>query len=109
MRVIADDEIVAAVRAVLPEVEAVYLFGSHATPYQTEESDLDLAIVHPGRLSGLQMWQAGAALSETLAITVDLLDLWRVAARSHNRNMRDPSPSHGGDVVMGTRSIAGRV
>ena len=75
MPVIADGEIVAAVRAVLPDVEAVYLFGSFATGEQNDSSDLDLAVAMPSRLKALQLWDASSAIAEKLNIDVDLLDM----------------------------------
>ena len=74
MRTIADNEIVAAVRAALPDVEAVYLFGSFAAGRQNEESDLDVAIVTNGRLERLRLWNARCAISNILDIDVDLVE-----------------------------------
>ena len=54
MQAISDSQIVSAVRAVLPDVEAVYLYGSFATGEQNDSSDLDLAVVMPSRLNPLQ-------------------------------------------------------
>lgn len=75
MQAISDSQIVSAVRAVLPEVEAVYLYGSFATGEQNDSSDLDLAVVMPSRLNPLQLWDASNAMADKLNIDLDLLDL----------------------------------
>ncbi len=75
MQAISDSQIVSAVRAVLPEVEAVYLYGSFATGEQNDSSDLDLAVAMPSRLNPLQLWDASNAMADKLNIDLDLLDL----------------------------------
>jgi predicted nucleotidyltransferase len=58
-----------------PKVWAVYLFGSSATEFETQNSDLDLAILIEDKADIVSLWD----LSQTIAIKinrdVDLVDL----------------------------------
>ena len=62
-----------------PDLLAVYLFGSMATGQAGPESDVDLALLLPGRAEPLALWEAAQALALLLGREVDLLDL-RVAS-----------------------------
>lgn len=75
MAAFSEDEIVTAVRAVLPEVQAITLFGSRAEGSETANSDLDLAVLLAGRGDPVQLWEAGEALAQRLGVDVDLIDL----------------------------------
>lgn len=75
MTALAEDKIIAAVRAVLPEVQAVTLFGSRAEGSAREDSDLDLAVLLPRRADPVRLWEAGEAIARTLGVDVDLIDL----------------------------------
>lgn len=71
----AEDEIIAAVRAVLPEVQAVTLFGSRADGSAREDSDLDIEVLLPGRADPVRLWEAGEAIARILGVDVDVIDL----------------------------------
>lgn len=75
MTALAEDEIIAAVRAVLPDVQAVMLFGSRADGSAREDSDLDLAVLLLGRADPVRLWEAGEIIARTLGVDVDLIDL----------------------------------
>lgn len=75
MTALAGDEIIAAVRAVLPDVRAVTLFGSRAGGAARDDSDLDLAVLLPGPADPVRLWEAGEAIARTLGVDVDLIDL----------------------------------
>lgn len=64
-----------AVRAVLPNVEAITLFGSRADGTATDSSDLDLAVLLPGPIEPVKLWEAGEAIARRLNVDVDLIDL----------------------------------
>lgn len=68
-------DIIAAVLAELPEARAIYLFGSHADGSAGAESDLDLAVLLPGRGDPVRVWQAGEGVAHRLNVDVDLVDL----------------------------------
>lgn len=70
-----DADIVAAVRKMLPETTALILFGSHASGATWAESDLDLAVLLPGRGDPVRIWEAGQRLAAHLKTDVDLVDL----------------------------------
>jgi uncharacterized protein len=56
---------------------AVYLFGSTAAGRARPDSDLDLAILPEGSISGSQLLAARIQLAEALGRDVDLIDLGR--------------------------------
>lgn len=74
-----DAEILAALRAALPELEAALLFGSHATGEAGPDSDVDLAVFAPTPIEPLRLWLAGEAVAQTLGCDVDLVDLRRAS------------------------------
>ncbi|GAB0077372.1 DNA polymerase [Pseudomonas syringae pv. maculicola] len=43
----------------LPDLLAVYLFGSQATGHANSESDLDLAVLVQGTLDPVALWRCG--------------------------------------------------
>ncbi|MCE8022123.1 nucleotidyltransferase domain-containing protein [Halomonas sp. MCCC 1A11036] len=61
----------------LPELQAVYLYGSQATGAATPDSDVDLALLLPTRLTAEQRWQMSGEVAERLRADVDLVDLRR--------------------------------
>ncbi|MGM0914201.1 MAG: type VII toxin-antitoxin system MntA family adenylyltransferase antitoxin [Pseudomonadota bacterium] len=62
-------------REALPELQAIYLFGSQATGHATEQSDADIAILLPKSLSAARRWALAGELAERLNREVDLVDL----------------------------------
>jgi uncharacterized protein len=75
----ASDTSVKTVRKFFPDVEAVYLFGSHGTDDQRRESDVDIALLFPPLLAktitDLAMSECGLALEDILKKSVDLINL----------------------------------
>ncbi len=69
------DHIVQAVRAVLPDVLAIYWFGSSATGQTHPESDVDIAVLMPQRMDPLANFEAMNKLEWAFNRTVDLVDL----------------------------------
>ncbi|MEO8488578.1 MULTISPECIES: nucleotidyltransferase domain-containing protein [unclassified Pseudomonas] len=61
--------------ATLPELMAVYVFGSQATGEAHADSDLDLAVLAAGPVDPLLLWQLSGELADIVAVPVDLLDL----------------------------------
>lgn len=63
-------------RARIPELSALYLFGSMAAGDQRAESDLDLAILYDGPpMAPLALWQLANQLADAIDCDVDLIDL----------------------------------
>jgi predicted nucleotidyltransferase len=59
-----------------PEVQAVYLFGSHGTEDERPDSDIDMALLLPfGHSGSLAASELSGALAECLGKNVDLINL----------------------------------
>ena len=63
------------VREAIPDVVAVYAFGSRAHGTSRSESDLDLAVLAPRRLPAELRWTLQEQLARRLRVNVDLIDL----------------------------------
>ncbi len=73
IKLIAD--IVARLRTVMPDVIAVYRFGTWGTKAERNDSDLDLAVLAPKRLPAAQTWEIAQQLATFAGFNVDLVDL----------------------------------
>ncbi|MBF0177167.1 MAG: nucleotidyltransferase domain-containing protein [Magnetococcales bacterium] len=62
-------------QATLPELLAIYAFGSRISGDATPGSDLDLAILTPGKTDPVTLWHLSGELAEQSGCPVDLLDL----------------------------------
>ena len=69
------EEATALLRKRLPNVLAVYQFGSFGTPFEKTSSDVDLAFLNPVNLSSVELWNLEQELSVLLQKDVDLIDL----------------------------------
>tara|TARA_R100000900_G_scaffold66106_1_gene52860 strand:- start:152488 stop:152898 length:411 start_codon:yes stop_codon:yes gene_type:complete len=72
---VSPDRIVANLRQQLPELLAVYAFGSQVAGTAGPDSDLDLAVLIPGMVDPLRLWELAGELSEQVNCPVDLVDL----------------------------------
>lgn len=70
-----DGAVVAALLHAIPNVMAIYAFGSRIQGTAREDSDLDLAVLVAGYAEPLQLWEQANQLTEILGCAVDLLDL----------------------------------
>jgi predicted nucleotidyltransferase len=70
-----DTATVGTICAALPEVQAIYLFGSTATGTDGLHSDIDLAMLGPGPLDPLLRFDLQEQLASALGRSVDLIDL----------------------------------
>ena len=59
----------------LPNIIALYVFGSRITNHAQSDSDLDCAILVAGYVKPLKLWELAGDLAEQLNYDVDLLDL----------------------------------
>lgn len=62
-------------RRALPELAAVYLFGSAADGSERADSDIDLAVYSGRRVDRLQLIELQEQVAQTLGRDVDLVDL----------------------------------
>ena len=59
----------------LPDLLAVYLFGSHAQGTAGPDSDVDMAVLVPGQVDPVVLWQLSGGLADIVGREVDLVDL----------------------------------
>ena len=67
--------ILSFLRQNLPDLTAVYLFGSRARGTARPDSDLDLAVLVNVQLDPTLLWELAQKLSEQVGCEVDLIDL----------------------------------
>ena len=68
------DEIVGALQCRLPNLLAIYAFGSRIQGAAQPESDLDLAVLVAGYAEPLALWELAGDLADLAGCPVDLLD-----------------------------------
>jgi len=67
--------IITTVFQMIPDCQALYLFGSHATGLSVKGSDIDLALLRPGRIEANMLLELNNKLSQALLLPIDLIDL----------------------------------
>ena len=67
--------IVDALRRDIPQLQAVYIFGSQQDDTATSESDIDIAYLSTRVLDPVQRWDIAQRLASMLLRDVDLVDL----------------------------------
>jgi predicted nucleotidyltransferase len=72
---ISDEMIVDRILKALPEVWAIYRFGSAGTPFEHAGSDIDLAILAPRPIASVACWELAQDLARQFKRDVDLVDL----------------------------------
>lgn len=72
---ISNEQIVTTLQTQLPELLAVYVFGSQAQGMAGPASDLDLAVLVAGRAEPVRLWELAQTLAGLSGCEVDLLDL----------------------------------
>lgn len=68
-------KIVTILTDMLPETQAIYLFGSTTLGNRTPESDVDIAVFSQKKLLPQQTWELSGQLALALGYDVDLIDL----------------------------------
>jgi len=63
------------IKSSLPNVLAIYVFGSQITGHANENSDLDLAVLIDGHVETFDLWDLASQLSEIAGCDVDLLNM----------------------------------
>ena len=67
--------VVQHLRAALPELLAVYGFGSRVQGQATGDSDLDVAVLVAGYADVMALWDLSGELADVAGCAVDLVDL----------------------------------
>ena len=70
-----EKRIVTFLREKIPDLKALYLFGSYADGSANRESDVDIAFLADSAPESLQKWEIAQDLARELSIDVDLIDL----------------------------------
>ena len=67
--------IIDSIKDSIPELQALYLFGSQNDGTATSKSDVDVAYLSKGALSSLERWDVSQKLASLLSLDVDLVEL----------------------------------
>lgn len=92
------EAVVWKLRALVPGLRAVYLFGSQASGEASAASDVDLAVLAEQPLTARQRWEIGEAIADILRRDVDLVDLrqastvLRIQVVGHGRRIWGEGP-----------------
>jgi predicted nucleotidyltransferase len=73
-----DEAIVSVLRAELPELQAVYRYGSAGTEYERAESDIDLALLTATPLGFDSLMRLAAQIERLTGKEIDLNDMRRL-------------------------------
>jgi len=69
------ENVVVHLQGRLPNLLAVYIFGSQVTEHATAQSDLDVAVLLAGKMDPVQLWEISGELADIVGVSVDLLDM----------------------------------
>lgn len=70
-----DAELVAVLRAALPDIIAIYRFGSTVSGPTHADSDVDVAVLTAGRMNAVARFELQERLARALRRPVDVVDL----------------------------------
>ena len=85
----------------LPDIVAIYRFGSWDTPQARSDSDIDLAVLSEQPLSNMERWELSQKLAQIASCDVDLVDL-----RSASTVMRLQIVAHGERIYCADEAAA---
>jgi len=63
----------------LPDIVAIYRFGTWGTPQERSDSDIDLAISSGQKLFNLDRWELSQKVAQVVSRDVDLVDMRRAS------------------------------
>jgi predicted nucleotidyltransferase len=69
----------------IPDIKLLYLFGSHASNQANTDSDIDLAVLLPSKISPVARWELQHRLSLEFNVDVDLVDLLSASTVMQNQ------------------------
>lgn len=87
----------------LPDIVAIYRFGSWGTPQARSDSDIDLAVLPGQPLSNLERWELLQKLARIACRDVDLVDM-----RCASTVMRLQIVAHGERIYCADEAAANR-
>ncbi len=70
-------EIIKSLRKNIPNLEAIYLFGSQADKSANPDSDWDFSYLSRTKIAATERWKLKSALETNLDINLDLIDLYQ--------------------------------
>lgn len=70
-----DTQIVETLKSVVPELLALYRFGSHGSAFERKDSDIDIAVLGRRPLEPRLIWDLSQELASKLGREVELVDL----------------------------------
>lgn len=80
----------------IPELQAVYLFGSYRDGTATDKSDVDVAYLTSRPLSSLDRWDVSEKLASRLSCDVDLVELAKTNTVFRYQILSTAERIHGG-------------
>jgi len=84
--------IVQLIKAEVPEVQVVYVFGSYAAGQENEQSDLDIAFLAEATLSGLDLYNVRQTIAAKLKKDVDVIQLKEASIVLRNEVVQGGEP-----------------
>jgi predicted nucleotidyltransferase len=75
----SDRRVIKLLQEALPDILAVYVFGSTGTPYERAGSDLDLAFLSARPEDPVFVWDIAQRIAAAVGRDVDLIDLRRAS------------------------------
>ena len=73
--VVQEHVLIEGIRSEIPDVVAIYLFGSAAAGELRADSDIDLAVLPSTPLSAARLWSLAQTLAVSAGCDVDLINL----------------------------------
>jgi len=95
------DSIIHLILRAMPDVKAIYLFGSWGKPCQRENSDIDIAILPTGPVDHAHCWELAQDVAMSVRRDVDLIDML-----SASTVFRYQALTHGERIYCGDRAGA---
>lgn len=86
------ETIIHLIRAEVPEVQVVYVFGSYAAGQENEQSDLDIAFLAEATLSGVDLYNVRQNLAAKLKKDVDVIQLREASLVLRNEVVQGGGP-----------------
>ena len=87
----------------IPDIIAIYIFGSYASKTQSERSDLDIAIFHDKKIDKEYLWDLSQKIATEIQCEVDLIDLLEASTVFAFQIINEGEPLYSSDEKM--RSI----